>query len=446
MAIPSIKYSLPSKKVIVCSVFILMSGVLISLHSFNMAMWYFIGIVLAEVGLYASVHYLKKNFQWLIIPSDFFPVFNKEGLAKFIEHGYDTELGWVRKPNTEKDERGRQGKTKYRIDNKGRRCNPGHETLPETISCYGDSFVFCRQVNDHETFEWYLSEMTKTNVLNFGVGNYGLDQAFLRLKREYPSNKTRIVILGVVPSTIVRILCVWKHYNEFGNIFGFKPRFLLANGQLTLVKNIIDEENKFERFREFLPEINRYDEFYETKFKKEMITFPYLASVLSNPVRNLPLLVMVAWNRWFWGKRNDQTYPLPMSIVMKSNLKLRERLFRKNQNASDLLEKLVLEFSRFGTENNFIPIFLWMPQKDDLIRIKSKANYYHAFINRIKEKIITIDLTDELNKHDDIDILYSEDSSYGGHYSKHGNLLIANIILQQLMRYNIIRKGEDFDG
>ncbi len=419
---------------------------MIGLYSFDMALWYFVGIALVEVGIYLLVHYLKKNFHWLITPADFFPVFDKEGLAKFIEHGYDAELGWVRKPNTGKDEKGRHGKTKYRIDNKGRRCNHGHETLPEVISCYGDSFVFCRQVNDDETFEWYLSEMTKTNVLNFGVGNYGLDQAFLRLKREYPSNKTRVVILGVVPSTIVRILCVWKHYNEYGNIFGFKPRFLLANGQVRLIKNIIDEKDKFERFGEFLPEINRYDEFYETKFKKEMIRFPYLASVLSNPVRNLPLLVMVAWDRWFGGKRDDQSYPPPMSIIMKSNLRLRERLFRKDKSASDLLERLVLEFSRFGKENNFIPILLWMPQKDDLIRIKSKKNYYHAFIHRIKEKIITIDLTEELTKHNDINTLYSEDSSYGGHFSKQGNLLIAHIILQQLMNYTIIRKGENFDG
>ena len=70
--------------------------------------------------------------------------------------------------------------------------------------------------------------MTQTNVLNFGVGNYGMDQAYLRLKREYDKNRTEIVILAVVPETIVRVLNVYKHYYEYGNTFGFKPRFILS--------------------------------------------------------------------------------------------------------------------------------------------------------------------------------------------------------------------------
>jgi hypothetical protein len=171
-------HALILKKVIIVSVLLFVPGILIGHYSPHLALWYFIAIVLLEVGTYTLVHYLRKEFQWLITPSDFSPVIDKKGLDKFIGHGYDAELGWVRKPNTEKEEAGKHGVTRYHIDEKGRRSNPGHETWPKIISCYGDSFVFCRQVNDNETFEWYLSEMTKTDVLNFGVGNYGLDQAF----------------------------------------------------------------------------------------------------------------------------------------------------------------------------------------------------------------------------------------------------------------------------
>ncbi len=410
------------------------------MNKFGFIIWYFAVITVLEIISYMLVHHLRKKFQWFITPLDYYPVIDKRGLAKFIEHGYDSELGWVRKPGTEKEEIGKYGKTKYHINEAGHRKNPGHEVLPVEISCYGDSFVFARQVNDNETFSWYLSEITKTNVLNFGVGNYGLDQAFLRLKREYKTNRTRIVIMGVVPSTIVRILCVWKHYNEFGNIFGFKPRFMIEDGNIKLIKNIIDEEGKFESYREFLNEINCYDEFYNTKFKREMIHFPYFISILSNPLRNFPLLAMVAWHRWFgeWGK--DQTYPSPMSIIMKTNLKLREQLFLTNKNAVELLERLVIEFALYGKENNFIPIFLWMPQKDDLIHIKRNTNYYRGFIESLKEKIITIDLTDELINRYDLDELYSEDNHYGGHFSKQGNLLIAGIIYRNLVENNVLRK------
>ena len=100
-------------------------------------------------------------------------------------------------------------------------------------------------------------------MINFGVGNYGVDQALLRLKREFSKHPTKIVIMGVVPETICRIVSVWKHYYEYGNTFGFKPRFYLKNNNLNLIENPIDEKNKFEKYQNYLDEIKRYDFFYE---------------------------------------------------------------------------------------------------------------------------------------------------------------------------------------
>ena len=85
-------------------------------------------------------------------------------------------------------------------------------------------------------------------MINFGVGNYGIDQALLRMKREYPKNKTDSVILAIVPETISRIVSIWKHYYEYGNTFGFKPRFILKNNQLQLIQNPIDNELKFFKY------------------------------------------------------------------------------------------------------------------------------------------------------------------------------------------------------
>ena len=46
------------------------------------------------------------------------------------------------------------------------------ENIKSNILCFGDSFTFCRQVNDNETWEYYLSELENTNVKNFGVGRF----------------------------------------------------------------------------------------------------------------------------------------------------------------------------------------------------------------------------------------------------------------------------------
>ena len=427
------------KKGIVFFVFITVIIVFVkSLYAFLLSISL---IIIIEVGSYFLVHFIRKNFPWFITPEDYFPTIANDGLKEFIKHGYDPELGWVRKPFTQKEETGKDGKTLYTINASGARLNPGHENLDRLISCYGDSFIFCRQVNDKETFEWYLSEITKTDVLNFGVGNYGLDQSILRLFREYPLNKTKIVIMGVVPSTIVRILCVWKHYNEFGNVLGFKPRFRLSNGDIKLVRNIIDTEEKFDCYEEFIPEINKYDEFYESKFKKEMLSFPYFASIMSSPRRNILIIAMVIWNKFFDTGKKEQTFPPAMKVIMDINLNLRVSLFKKNRDAVILLQQLISKFIEYGKKNDFTPVFLWMPQKDDILYIRNKKSvFYGQFISQIQETLPTIDLTDLLLHYEELDELYCDDSQYGGHYNKKANSIIADFINASLMQKGIYEK------
>lgn len=406
--------------------------------SWRWAGYFLIVLLLLEILGFLFVHYLRSKFQWLITPCDFYPVLDQYGLRKFIQHGYDPELGWVRKPCTVGEEWGRDGKTRYRIDEIGSRCDPGHEDWPQIISFYGDSFTFGRQVNDNETFTWHLGEQTKTHVLNFAVGNYGLDQALLRLKREYPRYRTPIVILGVVPSTIVRVLSVWKHYNEFGNTFGFKPRYVVQRGSLELVKNFIDREDKFLSYRQYLSEIQRCDPMYELKFKKDMLCFPYLTSILADPIRNIPLLFLVSWDRWFGKADPSKPYPIPMTIIMKSNLKLRRELFSRSREAIDLMEKLVANFAAYGKREGFVPVLLWTPQKDDLAYIAKHGNYYADFLEYVRREMMLIDLTDGLLSRNDLDEMYSDDNHYGGHLSKQGNEWAAEVIYAALNEMGVL--------
>lgn len=397
-------------------------------------------LLIIEISLYLLVNFIRRDFQWLITTADENPKLSEEGLRKFFKSGFDPELGWVRKPNTKKDEPGKFGKTTYHISQDGYRLNPGFETFPKIISCYGDSFTFARQVNDNQTWEWYLSELTKSNVMNFGVGNYGLDQALLRLKREYPKNKTKIVIMGVVPSTIVRILCLWKHYNEFGNTFGFKPMFRLENNQLELIKNPIDSEEKFFHYQDYLSLIKKYDYFYERKFRREMIKFPYFISILAQPVRNFSLIYMLIKDKYFKSKQKQQKeemYAEPMKVIMKMNLNLRHELFVEDKYAVSLMIKLVEEFVGFSRKQNFSPVFLLLPQKDDILFIRKKGQFYDKFINAIKGKITTIDLTENILDRNDLDNIYSDDNEYGGHFSEEGNKIVARFIFERFKKYKI---------
>ena len=397
--------------------------------------------VTIEFSVYKLVLSINKKFQWLILSKDENPKISESILEKFLPHGFDPELGWVRKPNTEHLENGKYGKVKWTTNFSGARTNPEFEKTESKISCYGDSFAFCRQVNDDETWEHYLSKTFMINVQNFGVGNYGLDQTLLRLKREYTLNPTKIVIIGVVPDTISRILSMWKHYYEYGNTLGFKPRFKISNNDLELIKNPIDTKEKFLKYTNYLNIIQENDFFYKTKFSKEKIAFPYCINIFRNWKRNSELIRAVKRieKNESDGDNSKEILWKPMSIIMEINLKWRVQLFQ-NKNNLDLIIKILEEYVMFSKQNNFLPVFVFLPQKDDLLFIKKNYHFYENMINAILKikDLVFFDITKELIQIKNLDELYSDDNDYGGHYSADGNKKISELIANELREREIL--------
>mgnify|MGYP001558880203 CR=1 FL=1 len=397
-----------------------------------------IGFIIIESIFYGIIKFVNKKFQWLIIKNDECPKLSKKGLEKFFQISFDKELGWVRKPNTSNIESNEDKSVIWNINEKGARVNPEYENKESLISCYGDSFTFARQVNDSETWEHELSKIMDSNIQNFGVGNYGIDQSLLRLKREYKSNKTKYVILGVVPDSIRRNLNFWKHYFEYGNTFGFKPRFILSNNELELIKNPINEESKFLDYVKNLDEIKKYDYFYKNKFCKEIINFPYCIKVFKNPIRNFSIIYWVLKIELYKKIQRDISRIKwnPMKIIMKINLKWRIKLYLDDE-AKTIFKKIIDEFINFSKEEKFQPIFVMLPQKDDILFIKSNYNFYEKFVNELNtnQYIKIIDVTKDLLEESDLDKLYSDDNEYGGHFSKYGNKKIAEILHSKFQGY-----------
>jgi len=393
---------------------------LVSLQYVNLLL-IILALCVLEVSTFIITRHIAQNHT-AILALYRVPQFPPSIVEKFYKHGYDPELGWVRKPNTSKIDMGKQ----YNIDFRGSRQNPGHEHLEIRFSTYGDSYTFCREVSDNETWQWHLAEMARTNVLNFGVGNYGLDQALLRMKRAYPKNPTPYVIMGVVPDTIARILSVWKHYNEYGNILAFKPRFVLQDQKLSLIPNIIDSKEKFFKIHKYLSQINTVDYFFEKKFKKEAFRFPYLISLLSNGGKLF--LFMTKAFRAMFRKHNNLTYDILNHLIINtfdgSTVKQAERLYQ-DKDASILVEKIIDEFVSYSKQMQFTPILIIMPMRDDLWYIKKKYNFYKAFYSKLNNKIMTIDIADYLLSEIDTDKCF-----HRWHYNSRGNNIVAKAIFQ----------------
>lgn len=170
-----------------------------------------------------------------------FPKLSPQILEKF--KSFDPNLGWEPKENSfNKDNTGTYtglpSDNHYAIDAYGSRVIP-YDVPRGLVSTYGDSFCLCREVSDGETFQAFLSEKLQTYVSNYGVGNYGMDQAILRLEKRYSQDPTANIILVLTPWTIERIISVWKHYSEPSNILAAKPRFILEGKELRFIPNVI---------------------------------------------------------------------------------------------------------------------------------------------------------------------------------------------------------------
>ncbi len=69
-------------------------------------------------------------------------------------------------------------------DSNGMRTAHAYVDKPCRINTYGDSFTQCHQVSDSETWQEYLAGHLGEPIRNFGMGGYGVYQAYRRMLRE----------------------------------------------------------------------------------------------------------------------------------------------------------------------------------------------------------------------------------------------------------------------
>ena len=157
---------------------------------------------------------------------------------------YDERLGWSHHPNQRKL---RGGGWMFTSNDAGLRSQREYsqQPLPHTlrIALFGDSFTAGEEVNDDETWGHQLElELNqagiRTEVLNFGVSGYGMDQALLRWRHQGQQYAPDIVIFGFQPTNLDRNVNVFRQLYYPGTGIPFsKPRFVLNGQELTLLNS-----------------------------------------------------------------------------------------------------------------------------------------------------------------------------------------------------------------
>lgn len=386
-----------------------------------------------EFLLWIIIYFEKKNIPWLITRADKYPILDTNALEKFTKTSFHQKLGWWRPPLSCGEEKGLSKKVFFSIDSDGSRKKK-FDNIPVKIATFGDSFAFCRQVNDNQTWQSHLSKKFKINIQNFGVGNYGLDQALIRYSLCELSNDTDLVIVMFVPETICRIQSQWKHYLEFGNTFAFKPIFNIeTNKTLTQVLSPIKGIKDFENYHLHLKNIQKQDRFYKEKFLPSIVKFPFFLNGFKY-INFKIILIKFAFTRFLAQITRNPTNKIDeriMTYVMRCNLKQSYSLYKEGKSIK-LLKMLISEFNKQVSATNKKVIFVVTPQLLDLqIREETNKLPYENFYLNLKSEFDVVDLTKDLCKLP-LEKLYINDT-YGGHFSEYGNNIIAKLLEKKII-------------
>lgn len=133
----------------------------------------------------------------------------------------------------------------------GMRTAHAYADKPCRINTYGDSFTLCHQVSDCETWQEYLAGHLGEPIRNFGMGGFGVYQAYRRMTREEQTDHgAKYLIFYIWGDDHVRSLLRCRHaviypwWNDdagraFHNNFWANMEINLQTGQLEEHENLL---------------------------------------------------------------------------------------------------------------------------------------------------------------------------------------------------------------
>ena len=245
-----------------------------------------------------------------------------------MARSFDPDLGW----------RSRHA-TPY-----GERPRPVTYDRP-LLSTFGDSYTFCDEVKDEESWQTVLAERLQADVYNFGNSAYGTDQAYLRFQQDFPRTRTPLVTLGFLTENINRLLNVYrKFYFDKTGVPLTKPRFFLEAGRLRLWPNPIRRPEDLTRLYDprFLRQLGEHDWWYNHD-ERPVLEFPY-SRILFDPRLWLKLYRVSV----------DDVAPRPW-----------ENRWR-DPAAVSLMEAILDAFAREATAAGATPVLMLFPQRRDI--------------------------------------------------------------------------------
>ena len=276
------------------------------------------------------------------------------------------------------------------------------------VAAFGDSFVYGNEVADSGAWPALVERLfPQVEVLNYGVGGYGTDQAYLRYCAEGAALSPRIVIIGFVPVGLRRVVNVYLRFVSNRELPLAKPRFTLgAGGELVLLPNPLPHRSDYTRYlgspRDIVA-LGAHDYWYN-------------AAIYQNPVYDYSATVRLPTNLWL---RLDNRY------LARDRL-LRQGAFNPSSSAFRIQMALFEAFAAAVRATGAHPTVAIFPDRASVTRARlGRSTLVTPLVQELAARGIDhVDLTDafvEARTMGDVNMWFKP----GGHYSPAGNRIVA---------------------
>lgn len=307
-----------------------------------------------EATSYLILVGLKQNFYLPLALRDKDQIERMARADAILAHNaFSRELGWEPRSDNPHGYRGEE-----------------KDTSVAAIAVFGDSFTLGYSPIE-ESWPHLLETQLGRPVLNFGVGGYGVDQAYWRFQKRYLGElHTPYVALVIMSENIARNLSVYRgFYNRRANVAATKPRFYAADdGSVVLIENPLASKEELSKLADtgFLRAIGEKDYWYryfDAFDLNEMIGFPYSYYFL----KALPYYVCR-----FYNHRIQENAPY--------------KDLYSDENALKILRYIIEKFIQDAKSAGAFPIILFLPNWMDMNDVvhKNRPAAYAGFLEQVK--------------------------------------------------------------
>jgi hypothetical protein len=316
---------------------------------------------------------------------------------------YDPDLGWNNRPRTCTPDK------RYCANSFGLRADREYTAEMRAgsfrVSMFGDSFVAGFDADFADSLAPQVESMLKARgldaeVLNFGVGGFGFDQAYLYYNRDGNRFDTDVVVQGLQMENVGRDVTLFRIVAFPGTGIPFsKPRYILEDGKLELInrptvppEQVPDTLANFHRWP-----LAKYEPSYTEKYQHHWYTPSKLVSTIVD----------------LWSSQQETP----------------EDLFAVDGEAMNITVPLLERYRDEVTRTGKPFVLIYFPRADVIEAVLAgKPDPWQGHLDRLLGFTIA-DPTPRLVAHART---HGVASLYNGHYSPTGYRLVAEALAETL--------------